>query len=863
MKKLFSIVSVFVMFVSLAVAQNRTVSINVIGDRTKQVIVDGTTYTINNTTATAEQSVVIPNLTSGQHAMEIIRSSQYNNRTTSTTSSFTLRDGYDMEITVNANGTINLSETRSRTGTGTGGTAMSTGQFNRLFNATKAKTSSAARTIYLENEFNTTTRGLTSAQARQLIQLVNSESQRFKLAKMVYLRVTDKANFSQVSSLLKSTANKSALTSYIATVDSNSNVSTSTGYTPMTTERFNTIYDEVVDETTANEKLYYLSNFFDKDFNYYTSAQVRRLIQLIPSEVDRLTLVKEAYRGVTDRSTYYNEMAGLLYSTVNRNELRNYINTYDSNNGNTTTTTVAMSATSFNTLYNNIYYTNGNTARYNEINNAFVTTGNYFTAAQARQLLTLVTDESSRLALAKIAYKSLTDRSNYTVFNDLFNYQSSRNELNNYVLNFSNTTTVDPSGAMNAGEFNILYNNIYNTSGSTGRYNAINNAFLTTSNYFTAVQARQLITLVTDENSRLALAKAAYRTLTDRTNYTVLNDLFNYQSSRNELSNYVQNYGNTTTTDPAGAMSASEFNTLYNNIYNTSGTTGRYNAINNAFLTTSNSFTANQARQLITLVNDENSRLALAKAAYRTLIDRSNYTVFNDLFNYQSSRNELNNYVLNYSNTTTTNPGTAMSDGEFNMLYNNVNSSYSASSKYSLVWNSFLSTSNRFSSYQVRQLLLLINSESERLALAKAGYDNLTDQYSYTQLYDVFSSTESRNEFGRYVADIQSGGTGNSNRVAMSDADFKSIYRSVQLTFGLGAKYNSLTEIFNKQTNYFTVDQAKQLVQLVSSETNRVALTKLAWNNLTDPTNINQIYDIFTSQSSKDEIAAYVASNPY
>ena len=115
---------------------------------------------------------------------------------------------------------------------------------------------------------------------------------------------------------------------------------------------------------------------------------------------------------------------------------------------------------------------------------------------------------------------------------------------------------------------------------------------------------------------------------------------------------------------------------------------------------------------------------------------------------------------------------------------------------------------------------------------------------------------------GRYVADIQAGGTGYSNRVAMSDADFKSIYRSVQLTFGFGAKYSSLTEIFNKETNYFTVSQAKQLIQLVSSETNRLELSKLAWNNLTDPTNINSIYDIFSSQSSKDELASYIASNP-
>ena len=73
----------------------------------------------------------------------------------------------------------------------------------------------------------------------------------------------------------------------------------------------------------------------------------------------------------------------------------------------------------------------------------------------------------------------------------------------------------------------------------------------------------------------------------------------------------------------------------------------------------------------------------------------------------------------------------------------------------------------------------------------------------------------------------------------MSDADFRAMYRDVQYTFGLGAKMSELTKIFNNDVNSFTVQQAKQLIQLVSSESNRVQLAKLSYNNLTDPTNFS------------------------
>jgi hypothetical protein len=613
-------------------------------------------FTIDNTTSTGEQTFQLTDLSNGQHQLQIYRN--YSN--TPTTTTFTLREGYDMAITISSNGSVSQTETRARSGNwGNNGNndwrsnrPMSTSAFNTLYNATKAKTSSTARTNYLSTQFEVQNRMLTSTQAKQLISLVNSESLRLRLAKEVYPKITDHNNFSVVVNLLKSSANRSELNSYVANLDLNETETTNAAYTAMTTTKFNQVYREVAAETSVADRTYYLTNFFNKDFNYYTSAQVRQLLMLVNSETERFNLAKEAYRGITDRDNYYNEIYPVLSSSYNRSDLRTYITNYDQNNQNSNTNTrVAMTSTAFNTLYQNIYY------------------------------------------------------------------QSSGN-----------------------------------------RYNAINTALTTSGNYFTSAQARQMIQLITDENSKLALAKIAYPTLVDRTNYTVFNDLFTYQSTRNDFATFVNNY---------------------------------------------------------------------------------------------------NNGVI--TNTPTT--GMAMADADFNTLYRNINNAWTASNKFTQASSAFQSTTNRFTTTQVRQILMLITTESDKLSLAKMAYDNLVDQYNYAQLGDVFSSTENRTEWNRYIMDIQNGGTGVTYRTAMSESEYNSLSRSVQLTFGFGAKQSALTDIFNKETNYFTTAQIKELIRMVSNESNRLELAKLAYNNAVDPANYTNLYDLFSSQTTKDELNAYISAN--
>jgi hypothetical protein len=416
--------------------------------------------------------------------------------------------------------------------------------------------------------------------------------------------------------------------------------------------------------------------------------------------------------------------------------------------------------------------------------------------------------------------------------------------------------------AMTVADFNNLYNSIRNQSRSANRMTMVSDAFANTNYFFTTAQAKQLIQLINSQNNRFTLAKASYRSITDPTNFTLLYDVLNSQSHREQLAAYVSTYnaGSSST-----AMTAARFNTIYKTAQRQSTTNSKVSYIYNAFTNTNNYFTVAQARQLVQLAPDEANRLYLAKISYRSIIDRTNFSQMNVLLNTQASRNELNIFVSTYDNSNPVYTRVAMKEADFNILYRDIQNRYGLGAKMSALSNAFANETYYFTTAQTRELIQQVSAESNRLELAKASYDNIVDQANFSQLYDIFSNS-SRNELEIYVRDHQ----GNPvytppvyTRTPMSNSSFTSLYNEVRNTYGLGAKMSRLTEIFANETYYFTVTQAKQLIQLVSAESNRLELAKSAYGNITDPENFKLMYDVLTSQSSKTELSNYVNTYSY
>jgi hypothetical protein len=200
-----------------------------------------------------------------------------------------------------------------------------------------------------------------------------------------------------------------------------------------------------------------------------------------------------------------------------------------------------------------------------------------------------------------------------------------------------------------------------------------------------------------------------------------------------------------------------------------------------------------------------------------------------------------------------------MREADFNTLLKNVRAQRSINGRRSAIANAFNTTNNYFSTSQVMQLLQLVNSENFRLELAKSSYRLITDQNNFNQVYDLLNDQSSINELEDYAANYdEDEDTNNSTtgKVAMTDADFNSLYRSIQQQWPASTQMNTLTNAFNNSNNYFTTYQARQLIQIAGTESNRLQLAKLSYRRITDPVNFSQMYNLFNNQSSRDELAA-------
>jgi hypothetical protein len=200
----------------------------------------------------------------------------------------------------------------------------------------------------------------------------------------------------------------------------------------------------------------------------------------------------------------------------------------------------------------------------------------------------------------------------------------------------------------------------------------------------------------------------------------------------------------------------------------------------------------------------------------------------------------------------------------FNQLLRSVRNQYQQSGKVALLRDAFSVTTNYYTAAQIRQLLTPISTDVDRLALAKVAYNQVSDEQNFASLYDMFNTQASRDEFNNYV---RNGGSLSSSgqyasRVAMSDSEFNKLYSKARLHFRQSSVVSDVKDAFSNKSNYFTVTQIRTLLTLISTEADRLALAKLAYHRAADPGNFSQLLDVFTTQSSVDDLNNYIRTNP-
>lgn len=312
-------------------------------------------------------------------------------------------------------------------------------------------------------------------------------------------------------------------------------------------------------------------------------------------------------------------------------------------------TASAMTDANFNKLAASVKAKWSQSSRVTAIKSAFANTSNYFTTDQAGQLLMLVTSEAKRLELAKLSYPRITDPANFSDITDLFNSQANREDIALFIQSKDLEGTTATTGAVTTQQFNQLLRRVRNQYNQVGRYGVLNDAFKVSTDYYTTAQLRQLLSLITAETDRLALAKMAYARVSDENNFASLSTLFTTQANRDEFNNYVRYGGSITSSGQyasRAAMSDADFTKLYNKArlhIRQSSVTADVKA---AFSNSSNYFSVDQIRYMLQLLASEADRLSIAKLAYHRAADPTSFTQLFDMFT-QASIDELNTYIRN------------------------------------------------------------------------------------------------------------------------------------------------------------------------------------------------------------------------
>lgn len=213
----------------------------------------------------------------------------------------------------------------------------------------------------------------------------------------------------------------------------------------------------------------------------------------------------------------------------------------------------------------------------------------------------------------------------------------------------------------------------------------------------------------------------------------------------------------------------------------------------------------------------------------------------------------------------------AITDAQFNTLLTSIKAKWSQTSRISAIKTAIDTKSNYFTTEQVGDMLQLVTVEARRLELAKLAYAKVIDPLNYMDIAELFTTQTNKDNLVAYVQaknpDVYASGQVSSSgqyasRIAMSDANFNTLYRKAQLHLRQTSVVADVKAALSNSANYFTQEQIRSLISLLGTEADRLSLMKLAYHRSADPTNFTQLYDLFSTQASITAMNTYIRQNP-
>jgi hypothetical protein len=298
------------------------------------------------------------------------------------------------------------------------------------------------------------------------------------------------------------------------------------------------------------------------------------------------------------------------------------------------------------------YRLGNNRGNINTFQSAMDLNRNYcLTSNQAREIANFLANDRDKLDFLQSSFANVSDKENFTDVMDVFRLFSSAIRLYHQTLGTRSITPINQPissnpncpRAMHSNAFNNLLGQISTLNDDRQKASQILNA---ASQCMTTNQIIQVVSTIRDENIKLDILKRMYSMVFDGENYS---QAANSLSPANRtlflafLQNPNQPITNPNIPNTPTALAEIDFNNFLASIRKQSFEKDKDQLIKtymqNAFMTTT------QIRQVIKLLNFDNTKLDLAKFLFDKCIDKQNYFNVADELQFSSSKSELNDYV--------------------------------------------------------------------------------------------------------------------------------------------------------------------------------------------------------------------------
>lgn len=335
-------------------------------------------------------------------------------------------------------------------------------------------------------------------------------------------------------------------------------------------------------------------------------------------------------------------------------------------------------------------------------------------------------------------------------------------------------------------QFQQIQRELTIVQGQNQRYSAVERAIR---NCLSTYQLIEMLGFISEDIDRLTLAISAYPKITNKQDIYDVYNSFAYFSSAFRFHEYVQstkvqqfpsapiNPGNPIVINPRPVEitfpilnypDASLYNGPKNCITSLSENDFRMYVREIATmklenekmeyaisLATRTCLSTSQAMKLSTSLNLENNRLELLKKAYLRIYDEANFDLVTQVFIHIPNQAALREFLISMRKATQVIPVAPIcqvNEMEFKTIKDPLAAESSSSTRLSIARDQ-IPRYKCYKSNQIKQLVALFSSSSDKLNLAKFAFDFVADKDNYFfELSPLFSSSMDRQSLSNFIA---------------------------------------------------------------------------------------------------------------